>query len=143
AAAVGGGKHNVARGNYSMIPGGVNNIAAGGNSFAAGTRAQANHYGSFVWADLDFSSDFSSTADNQFLIRASGGVGIGTSNPTKALDVRDGTGPGGDGGHIHIGGTGFNGDPKLINFGDGDYVHIGENGADDTMEIKATRFYFM
>jgi len=87
--------------------------------------------------------DFASNAPNQFLIRASGGDGIGTPAPSKALDVCDGTGSSGGGGHIHVGGTGANGDPKLVNFGDGDYVHIGENGADDTMEIKATRFYFM
>ena len=33
--------------------------------------------------------DISSSKSNQFLIRASGGVGIGTDNPASALDVAD------------------------------------------------------
>jgi hypothetical protein len=57
-------------------------------SFAAGYRAKANHEAAFVWADRsDTFSDFTSTADHQFLIRAAGGVGIGKNNPTTALDV--------------------------------------------------------
>jgi hypothetical protein len=53
---------------------------------AAGTRAKALHDGSFVWADLNF-FDFASTAPNQFLVRAAGGVGINKNNPGSALDV--------------------------------------------------------
>ena len=34
-----------------------------------------------------FRSDFASTASSQFLIRASGGVGIGTNSPSQQLDV--------------------------------------------------------
>ena len=49
----------------------------------------------------------------------------------------------GQGATIHIGGYGANGDPKLIKFGDADYVHIGENGSDDTLELKASRFNFV
>lgn len=49
----------------------------------------------------------------------------------------------GAGANIHIGGYSANGDPKLIKFGDADYVHIGENGSDDTLELKATRFNFV
>jgi hypothetical protein len=140
-ASVSGGGFNIASGDAATIPGGTYNTAAGENSFAAGQQAQAIHDGSFVWADRAF-ADFSSTAVNQFLIRASGGVGIGTDRPTKALDVRDGSGSGGQGGSIHVGGTGANGDPKIINFGDGDFVHIGEKGADDRMELKAETFHF-
>jgi len=40
----------------------------------------------FVWADTT-GADFASTGANQFLIRASGGVGIGLANPVAALDV--------------------------------------------------------
>jgi hypothetical protein len=70
-----------------MVAGGNGNIAAGLNSFAAGFRAQANHNNTFVWADSTF-ADFASTAANQFLIRASGGVGINTNNPAGyALNV--------------------------------------------------------
>ena len=66
-----------------------------------------------------------------------GNVGIGTANPVSKLHVFDGVG---DRGTIHVGGTLANGDPKLIRFGDGDYVHLGENGQDDTLEFKATRY---
>lgn len=39
----------------------------------AGRRAKAIHNGAFVWADSQ-DTDFASTADNQFSLRASGGV---------------------------------------------------------------------
>lgn len=77
---------NSATGEYSTIPGGRRNLAAGDHSFAAGLRAKANHAGAFVWADAT-NTDFTSTGDNQFLIRAAGGVGIGTSTPTEQLHV--------------------------------------------------------
>jgi hypothetical protein len=48
-------------------------------AFAAGYRSKAIHDGSFVWADPT-EADFSSSGFNQFLIRASGGVGINTTN---------------------------------------------------------------
>jgi trimeric autotransporter adhesin len=80
--AIGGGESNVTSGLYSTIPGGYDNTAAGNYSFAAGNRAQANHAGAFVWADST-TANFASTTANQFLIRAGGGVGIGT-NSTQA-----------------------------------------------------------
>ena len=83
---VAGGDQDTASGNWSAIPGGQFNKAAGKYSFAAGRRAKALHHGSFVWADST-DADFSSSAPNQFLIRASGGVGIGTANPQGALDM--------------------------------------------------------
>jgi hypothetical protein len=60
--------------------------ANGFGSLAAGSSAKANHDGSFVWAD-NTPAGFASTANNQFLIRAAGGVGIGTNNPQSALHV--------------------------------------------------------
>ena len=81
---VGGGRDNVASGLSATIPGGRNNQATGDNSFAAGQRAKANHNGTFVWADAT-AADFTSTNTNQFLIRASGGVGIGTNDPRGGL----------------------------------------------------------
>ena len=86
-ATIGGGQGNTVLTNapYATIPGGFSN-AASAYSFAAGNRAKAIHQGSFVWADST-NVDFSTTASNQFLIRASGGVGIGTTNPTTALEV--------------------------------------------------------
>jgi hypothetical protein len=83
---ISGGTRNVATGDYSTIPGGINNRAAGKYSFAAGRRAKADHTGAFVWAD-SADVDFISTGSNQFLIRASGGVGIGTAVPEAKLHV--------------------------------------------------------
>jgi hypothetical protein len=88
-AAVGGGWGNTASGYSATVPGGRDNTAAGDYSFAAGRRAKANHNGSFVWADST-DANFASTANDQFLIRASGGVGVGVNDPCVALDV-DGT----------------------------------------------------
>jgi len=85
-AAVGGGSSNLASGGSSMIPGGLLNEATGAASFAAGRRAKANHAGAFVWGD-NTNADFASTANNQFLIRAGGGVGIGTNSPGSPLTV--------------------------------------------------------
>lgn len=86
-AVIGGGYTNVANGAGSTVPGGANNSAAGSYSFAAGFTAKANHDGAFVWADTS-GADFASTAANQFLIRATGGVGIGLTAPAYPLDVQ-------------------------------------------------------
>jgi hypothetical protein len=112
-ATVSGGDNNRAAGDYSFAAGqdntasgyssvavGDNNRAAGDYSFAAGTSnrangfssvalgqsATANHHGTFVWSD--FSGSFASTDVNQFLIRASNGVGIGTAPAAKQLHVQ-------------------------------------------------------
>jgi trimeric autotransporter adhesin len=86
-ATVAGGLNNIANGFRSSIPGGSNNVANGNYSFAAGLRAKAEHAGTFVWADSE-NSDFTSTEDRQFLIRAAGGVGINTNNPARMLHMR-------------------------------------------------------
>jgi hypothetical protein len=75
---VGGGGENQATGFTATVPGGVENIAAGDYSLAAGQQAQAWYQGDFVWADSQ-SGAFAATTNDQFLIRAQGGVGIGTS----------------------------------------------------------------
>jgi len=92
-ATVGGGWSNIADGYCATIPGGYWNSASGEYCFAAGLRAKALHNGAFVWADSTW-ADFSSTANDQFLIRASGGVGVGTASPSAALDVESATGIG-------------------------------------------------
>jgi len=71
---------------YATIPGGSGNVAGGVYSLAAGYRANARHDGTFVWSDST-EADFASTRSNQFLIRATGGVGIGVTNPVSALQV--------------------------------------------------------
>jgi trimeric autotransporter adhesin len=87
--AIGGGLDNRVTGSAATVPGGAFNRADGAFSFAAGFRAAALHGGSFVWSD---GGDWPSTAPNQFLIRASGGVGIGTTNVAAQLDVSTGGG---------------------------------------------------
>jgi hypothetical protein len=85
-AAIAGGLENRATGIGATVPGGERNSARGDYAFAAGRNAQADHAGSFVWADA-LGGDFASTGEQQFLIRASGGVGIGTNQPQAQLDV--------------------------------------------------------
>ena len=86
-AVIGGGLNNIVGNNAqsATIPGGDHNYATN-RAFAAGTRAKAGHTGAFVWADSQ-DADFASTGNNQFLIRAQGGVGIGTSVPQAPLQV--------------------------------------------------------
>lgn len=85
-ATVAGGNLNVASGHASFIGGGQLNVASGARAIAAGYRAKANHADAFVWAD-GTAADFASSGANQFLIRASGGVGIGLNDPGAELDV--------------------------------------------------------
>ena len=76
-ATVAGGQGNQAAGSYSTVPGGRDNSAIGYTSFAAGAFAKALHSGSFVWSDGQ-GTNFSSTANDQFNIRAIGGVRLNT-----------------------------------------------------------------
>lgn len=88
---------NYASGISSTVPGGEGNGAVGDYSFAAGRRAKANHDGTFVWADHT-DANFTSTGNDQFLIRAGGGVGIGVTAPDGLLEV----GSNSDGVALHI-----------------------------------------
>lgn len=81
-----GGTDHTASGDFSTIAGGRSNEASGAYSFAAGRRAKAKSNGSFVWADQT-NADFATTGEDQFIIRAGGGVGIGTNNPGAPLHV--------------------------------------------------------
>ena len=72
---VGGGWSNKVDGYsyYSTIPGGLENrIYASNYGFAAGRYARIWHNGCFAWADSN-PSTVDTTADNQFIARASGG----------------------------------------------------------------------
>lgn len=88
-AAVAGGYGNVVASNYGSIPGGAQNYVGGNYSLAAGFQSRAEHQGSFVWSDP--TGPFSTTAQHQFLIGASGGVGIGTNSPQEMLTVQGNT----------------------------------------------------
>ncbi|WP_256298137.1 tail fiber domain-containing protein [Haloarchaeobius salinus] len=83
-ATVGGGYRNRAGGASATVPGGRQNVAAGDYSFAAGRKAEAIGTGTFVWNNSG--SRFRSGGDNQFIVNAVGGVGIGTA-PDAPLHV--------------------------------------------------------
>ncbi|HHL31151.1 MAG TPA: hypothetical protein ENJ41_01110 [Oceanospirillales bacterium] len=87
---IGGGSNNHVSGRYGVIPGGEANFVTGRNAFAAGKNSEALHDGSWVWSDASASvvSGVKSTANNQFLIRAVGGVGIGTNAPASPLHIK-------------------------------------------------------
>ncbi len=75
---VGGGLNNQATNNNACVPGGANNVAGGLSCFAAGLNAQAVNDHSFVWSDG--SATTTSTANDQFMLRASGGAIIYSSS---------------------------------------------------------------
>jgi hypothetical protein len=90
--AVGGGRNNTASGDYATVAGGDSNAAQGNFSFAAGRRAKANQSGVFVWGDSTF-ADVASTAANQFIARASGGVWFySSSNLSTGATLAAGSG---------------------------------------------------
>ena len=79
---IGGGLNNsnLANAAYATIPGGAFNVVGGSYGFAAGHRAKAVNQGAFVWAD-SLDADFFSAANDEFAIRAAGGVRISDSSP--------------------------------------------------------------
>jgi len=89
----------------------------------------------------------SAAGAGQVILQDTGGnVGIGTASPVLKLDVRDGTGASGTGGHLQIGAPFSNGDEKIIVFGDSGCgapsfsspcVYIGEQDIDDRMVLRA------
>jgi len=85
-ASVGGGYANAADGYAATVPGGFGNTAAGEYSFAAGRYANVQHQGTFVWSDVSTSDPFTSTADNQFAVRATGGIVFTTAGAGLTVD---------------------------------------------------------
>ena len=87
-ATVAGGFSNDAGGRYATIPGGYNNGAAGDYALAAGRAAHADHSGCFVWADNSSTATFASTEDNQFSVRATGGVRLSSNaGEARAIEI--------------------------------------------------------
>ncbi|NKI35444.1 hypothetical protein HFP89_09715 [Wenzhouxiangella sp. XN79A] len=100
---VGGGVQNTASGRESMAAGGTGNCSGGWRSWTGGTRAKVRpatnsgdaagqgcdgvpisgdidgDEGTFMWAD-DQAVDFVSTGPDQFLVRARGGIYLGTNS---------------------------------------------------------------
>jgi hypothetical protein len=106
---VAGGILNTASGQESMVAAGFDNCAGGAGSWAGGRRAKVRpgtdsgaagfgcdgvsasgdangHEGTFAWAD-SADADFVSNGPNQFLVRASGGIGFNTNDPGTNFDV--------------------------------------------------------
>jgi hypothetical protein len=93
---IGGGRDNRAHGEGATIPGGSGNRAYGDYSFAAGRRAEAYGNGSIVLSDGTDES-FVSITDNEFAVRATGGVRIATQigiggEPTAGVSLSPGDG---------------------------------------------------
>lgn len=82
-ATVCGGHNNQATGERAVVPGGGGNKAEGNYSFAAGRNANVlpDHHGSFVFADSG-TSNFYSSAPDQFSVRCIGGVRFYTKHTT-------------------------------------------------------------
>ena len=111
-AVVGGGLQNTASAQYSTAAGGHLNCAGGHYSWAGGRRAKVRpgfnsgfpgqgcagvpinedqdrgDQGTFIWADSQ-NANFVSSGENQFLVRASGGVGFGRA-PTDYFVIDSG-----------------------------------------------------
>ncbi len=94
------GQFSAARGQSSLAVGdsvtatgassvalGTHTTALGSGAVALGNLSEANHDYAFVWSDGTAGTPFTSTANNQFLVHASGGVGIGTAQPNAGLHV--------------------------------------------------------
>ena len=86
-----GGWDNTASGTLATVAGGAENSAAGQCSFAAGHNAEADHDGSFVWGDSTSWPPAKSTGNNQFIVRAGGGMILtplsGPLNPQAQLHI--------------------------------------------------------
>ncbi|HAV60804.1 MAG TPA: hypothetical protein DCY13_00370, partial [Verrucomicrobiales bacterium] len=77
---------SIASGAYSTAMG-DSSSASNDWTLAAGHRARAIHTGAFVWADSN-SADFASTGNNQFRVRAAGGMEIvGSTNTVESFKV--------------------------------------------------------
>lgn len=64
----------------ASVVNGWDNRAGGTNSMAGGYRAKANHNGTYVWGDYSAEADVASTGNNQYIIRAAGGIWLGTNS---------------------------------------------------------------
>ena len=90
---VAGGSLNSANGLYATVPGGIDNHADAAYAFAAGRGSMATNSGAWVWGDAT-PAYFRSTRNNEFRVRASGGVFF-YSDTNAVVGVR--LAPGGNG----------------------------------------------
>ncbi len=91
---VAGGANNIASGAHATVLGGSKNTASGNQSLAAGVDSNAATTGAFVWSDdSSGATQLTSTVDNQFLARASGGFTLWT-NATNTVGATLASGSG-------------------------------------------------
>ena len=109
---IGGGASNTASGYASTVPGGFSNTALMDFSLAAGKRAKANHAGAFVWGD-NTNADVASTGTNQFIVRASGGIWLGTTS-TPSITIGSDFLNTSTGAHLTIGGVWTNASDRAL-----------------------------
>jgi trimeric autotransporter adhesin len=123
-ATVGGGQDNTASGLTATVGGGFDNTASGDYSFAAGQFAHAVHTGAFVWADSQ-SGTYASDRNNEFKIRAGGGVQMdvsGSSGLNPAAVTINSTSANGVGLFVSLAGGSSDAALVLANTGTGDIL---------------------
>jgi len=94
--ATSGGLSNTASGQWASVPGGNGSTAGGNYSVAGGRQAKATLAGSVILADGS-AFGFSSTAANEFAVRAGGGARVvtainGSGTPTAGVHLAAGSG---------------------------------------------------
>ena len=105
---VGGNGNFIKDANEAIIVGGANSVinklgyrsaivAGAGNSinssysFASGFGSRVDHDGGWVWNDqssFNTADSYATTAENQFIIRAEGGFGLGTNAPASQMHIK-------------------------------------------------------
>ena len=91
---IGGGINQSSSGENTFIAGGRDNQVEGDNSLAAGSGARALHDNTFVWSGGGEERGVESTAENQFVVAASGSVQF-LSDEDRSMGVE--LAPGGSG----------------------------------------------
>jgi len=86
---VGGGLYDTANGEYATVPGGYKNTAGGDYSFAVGREVKVTSTATYTFA---FGNNFTTSASHAVIFHDTETpikVGIGTTNPQRALHISD------------------------------------------------------
>ncbi len=81
---IGGGRNNFVGDTCATIPGGSGNTAYASYAFAAGRNASAWNRGAFVWSDASSNTGATSSTDNEFTVRAAGGIRLFTNSASSS-----------------------------------------------------------
>ena len=134
-----GGYDNTASGFTATVAGGLEyNVASGNYSFAAGYDAQALHEGAFVLPDRQYAS-YSSDRNNEFKIRAGGGVQMdvsGSSGLNPAAVTINSTSANGVGLFVSLAGGSSDAALVLANTGTGDILKGFSGAGADTLAFE-------